>query len=170
MKLETPQQIFSASLILLLLLMLTPMPIHAQIGQIVAGCSDTVTCKALHVDASGNIFVVPSASSVEGISPNPAFTATYTGTVGMTAVASASTTSLNTATTLVTEFPIVNISGATVTINAMDGAGNYFLRNFSLPANSALPAGWAYNTVWLSGIKISASVASSVNAQANGFQ
>lgn len=103
-------------------------------------------------------------------SPNPAFVTSYAGTAGMTTITSGSTTSFSSTTTEVTDAYCTNITSSAVVINLTDGAGNYFLKNFSLAANSALPAGWAYNTIWTTGIKASANTANAVNCQFNGFQ
>lgn len=150
-----------------------PLVVHAQtaimIGTNKTG-GNTVQVPVL-VDAAGNLTIAYSTSgSVISISPNPAFVASYAGTVGMVTVTSGSTTSFSSTTTDVTDAYCVNITASAVTINLTDGAGNYFLRNFSLAANSALPAGWAYNTIWTTGIKASANTASAVNCQFNGFQ
>lgn len=150
-----------------------PLVVHAQtailIGTSKAG-GNTVQVPVL-VDAAGNLTIAYSTSgSVISISPNPAFVASYAGTVGMVTVASGSTTSFTSSTSVATTFPIVNITSAAVVLNVTDGAGVYFLKNFSLAANSAVPANWCYGCVFTSGVKISANTASAINSQFNGFQ
>lgn len=121
--------------------------------------------------ASGSERVsIPSDNTPFGIISNStgSFVTDVVTSLGMVAITSGTTTSWGTTTEQTTYSTCTNTTASNILINAMDGAGNYILKNATIVANSMLPSNWAYGLVWLNGIKVSTNTSTGVNCQFNG--
>lgn len=139
----------------------------------VASGTATVTFRA-----SGGVGTTTPAltasSSVSGIvrtTPSmSAYTTDFLG--GITTLASGSTSTITSTTTLVQSMYCNNATGSAVNVQITDGSNVYYVGpNYSLPANSNVRfISDALGYVFASGIRASAGTASAVNCQASGKQ
>lgn len=172
---------------MVVLMAFTPIPSFAQrsTGQVVSGATSSASApvnSAILVDADGTVHTTGTGTitgtvNIQGvlngtpaaITPNGAFTVAMAGTTGMTVVSTGSTTTFQTATSLVTGGHCNNQAGSAVTLAVTNGTNQYYVGpSYSIPANSNLVLNWDAGFIFTSGIHASAS-ATGISCQFTGF-
>jgi hypothetical protein len=142
------------------LLLIFSAPLCAQTGQTVAGClaADQTTCHALNVDTRGDLIDRPLAQ---------VYTTDLTQN-GILALTLATTSTIATASALVTGIYVNNTSTSAVRLYITDASNNYYVGpNYSIAAGAngmldLIPTG---GLVFSGGIRASASVSNALNVQ-----
>ena len=115
-----------------------------------------------------NVTTTPSSTPVP-VTPNSAYLTAYNP--GVTTVASGSTSTITSTTTLVQELYIENLNTAAVTVTVMDGTSNYYVGpNFSIPGLGNLNLNFGVGVVMTNGIQASAGTVSSIKLSVGGRQ